>query len=61
MQWFVARPDATVTESELLAFCRERIGSYKTPKSIEFTDSLPRTPVGKIAKNELRAERPHGA
>ena len=53
----VARPDATVTESELLAFCRERIGSYKTPKSIEFTDALPRTPVGKIAKNILRAER----
>lgn len=53
----VARPDATVTESELLAFCRERIGSYKTPKSIEFTDALPRTPVGKIAKNILRATR----
>ena len=53
----VARPDATVTESELLAHCRERIGSYKTPKSIEFTDALPRTPVGKIAKNVLRAER----
>ena len=53
----VARPDATVTESELLAFCRARIGSYKTPKSIEFTDALPRTPVGKIAKNILRAAR----
>ena len=53
----VARPGASVTESELLSFCHGRIASYKTPKSVEFTDTLPRTPVGKIAKNILRAAR----
>ena len=53
----VAEPGAAVTASELAAFCSGRIAAYKSPKSIEFTDALPRTPVGKIAKSVLRAER----
>ena len=55
----VARPGAAVTAAELTAFCAGRIASYKTPKSIEFADALPRTPVGKIDKVSLRASR-HG-
>ena len=53
----VSEPGEMVTASELTAFCSGRIASYKTPKSIEFTDALPRTAIGKIAKSVLRAER----
>jgi long-chain acyl-CoA synthetase len=50
----VLHPDATATVEELTAFCRHRIASYKKPQSIEFVAALPRTTVGKIAKNVLR-------
>ena len=56
----VARPGAAITEAELTAFCSSQIASYKTPKSIEFADALPRTPVGKIDKVSLRDTRRRG-
>ena len=43
-----------VTGAELTEFCRSRIASYKKPQSVEFVDELPRTTVGKVAKNVLR-------
>ncbi|WP_327351726.1 acyl-CoA synthetase [Streptomyces sp. NBC_01304] len=39
---------------ELLDFVRERIAHYKAPRSLDFTDALPRTPAGKLAKSALR-------
>jgi long-chain acyl-CoA synthetase len=39
---------------ELIAFARERLAGYKLPRSIEFVDTLPRTPSGKVLKRELR-------
>jgi acyl-CoA synthetase (AMP-forming)/AMP-acid ligase II len=51
----VRMPGAEVSAEELIAFARERIASYKLPKSIDFVDALPRTPTGKILKRELRA------
>jgi long-chain acyl-CoA synthetase len=48
------RNGATITAEELIAFCKERIAGYKTPKSVEFMDSLPKNPTGKILKRELR-------
>jgi acyl-CoA synthetase (AMP-forming)/AMP-acid ligase II len=51
----VRTPGAEVTAEELLAFARERIAGYKLPKSIDFVESLPRTPTGKVLKRELRA------
>lgn len=42
-------------EPELIAWCKERLGSVKTPKSIEFWPELPRTPVGKVSKKDIRA------
>lgn len=45
---------ATTTTEELIAFCKERIAGYKTPKSVEFMDALPKNPTGKILKRELR-------
>jgi fatty-acyl-CoA synthase len=41
-------------ERELLDFVRDRIAHYKAPRSVDFTDSLPRTPTGKLAKSRLR-------
>lgn len=49
------KPGASVTEAEIMALCKERLGSVKTPKSVEFWDELPRTPVGKVSKKEIRA------
>jgi acyl-CoA synthetase (AMP-forming)/AMP-acid ligase II len=43
-----------VTEEELIALCKRRLGSIKTPKSIDFTQALPRSAVGKVLKKALR-------
>jgi long-chain acyl-CoA synthetase len=40
--------------AELLAFCRERLAHYKCPRSIDFTERLPREDTGKIYKRFLR-------
>jgi len=45
---------ATVSESDLIAFCRERLAPYKSPRSIVFRDDLPRNAMGKVQKAELR-------
>lgn len=42
------------TAEEIIAFCKKNIAGYKTPKSIEFVDALPKNPTGKILKRELR-------
>ncbi|WP_406176389.1 acyl-CoA synthetase [Streptomyces sp. NBC_00996] len=41
-------------ERELLDFTRQRIAHYKAPRTVDFTDELPRTPTGKLAKSVLR-------
>jgi acyl-CoA synthetase (AMP-forming)/AMP-acid ligase II len=45
-----------VTADELIALCKDRLGSVKAPKTVEFVDSLPRSPVGKVLKKDLRAK-----
>jgi long-chain acyl-CoA synthetase len=47
------RPGA-ITESELMSFCKEKLPSYKRPKSIVFMEALPKSAVGKILRRELR-------
>ena len=39
---------------EILAFCDERLAKYKCPRSIDFTDAMPRDPNGKLYKRKLR-------
>jgi long-chain acyl-CoA synthetase len=52
---FVVLADgAHVAEKDLIAFCRERLASYKLPKLVEFKSSLPRTSTGKIARKLLK-------
>ena len=50
-------PGVTATAelaSELIAYCRERIAAFKCPRSVDFTDALPRLPSGKLRKALLR-------
>jgi acyl-CoA synthetase (AMP-forming)/AMP-acid ligase II len=50
----VTVPNRTVSEDELIAFCKTRIASYKKPKSIEFVERLPRLANHKIDRKALR-------
>ena len=50
----VCREGQSVTEKELIAFCREGLTGYKVPKRVEFRDDLPKTNVGKILRRALR-------
>jgi len=48
------RKGASTTPEELIAFCKKHLAGYKAPKTVEFVDSLPKNPAGKILKKELR-------
>jgi fatty-acyl-CoA synthase len=50
----VLKQDQKTTEQEIIQFCKERMAHYKTPKSIDFIEVLPRTGSGKIHKKGLR-------
>jgi long-chain acyl-CoA synthetase len=52
----VVRKDPALTEAALIAYCRQHLTGYKTPRQIEFRESLPHTTVGKILRRELRSE-----
>jgi len=56
----VVMPGEELTGEEIIAFTRERLASYKTPKQVIFVDELPRTPTGKILKKDLRAQYVEG-
>jgi len=45
---------ASVSGSDLIAFCREHLAPYKSPKTVIFRDDLPRNAMGKVQKAELR-------
>ena len=50
----VAKPGAQLDAEQVLAWCRERLASFKCPKSIDIVEALPRNPTGKILKKDLR-------
>ena len=50
----VLKPGVEASAEDIIAFCKTRIASYKTPKSIDFIAALPRNPSGKILRRELR-------
>ncbi|MBN6057623.1 long-chain fatty acid--CoA ligase [Nonomuraea sp. RK-328] len=52
--YVIRTPGATITEDELVAWCRENMAGYKYPRIVEFRDALPMTATGKILKRELR-------
>jgi long-chain acyl-CoA synthetase len=51
---FVVKKDPTLTEQQILAYCREQLTNYKRPKQIVFKTELPKSNVGKILRRELR-------
>ncbi len=51
----VVRKDPSLTEAQVLAYCRANMTAYKQPRIVEFRDELPKTPVGKILRRELRS------
>jgi long-chain acyl-CoA synthetase len=48
--------DPRPTEAELRAYCGQQLARFKCPTSIEAVDALPRSPIGKVRKSELRTE-----
>jgi len=49
----VANPDAGVTAEELIDFCREKLASFKCPRTLELVDELPRSALGKLSRKQL--------
>ena len=54
--FIVPKEGETITEEEVLEFCKEKLAPYKRPKLVEFRESLPKSAVGKILRKILRAE-----
>ena len=50
----IVRKDPAVTEADVRAYCEANLTGYKRPKIVEFRNDLPKTPVGKILRRELR-------
>ena len=48
------QPGKSASAEELIAFCAERLADYKKPRSVDFVDGLPRSPAGKLLKNQIR-------
>ena len=55
---FVVKNDPDLTAESVLAHCRQHLTGYKVPKHIEFRDALPKSPLGKILRRELKASLP---
>ena len=54
----IVRKDDAVTEDAVRAFCHDRLTGYKRPRIIEFRQELPKSPVGKVLRRELRGSKP---
>jgi propionyl-CoA synthetase len=50
----VMKPGKQATATDIINFTRERIAGFKTPKSVDFLEALPRNPSGKILRRNLR-------
>lgn len=53
---FVVTGSKKVTEAEVIAHCRLALAAYKVPSSVEFVSELPKSPIGKILRKDLRAQ-----
>jgi long-chain acyl-CoA synthetase len=52
----VLKEGETASEEDIISFCRERMAAYRVPRYIEFRDELPKSPIGKVLRRELREE-----
>lgn len=53
----IVKKDPELTEAQVKEFCRHELTGYKQPRVIEFRTELPKTPVGKILRRELREKK----
>jgi long-chain acyl-CoA synthetase len=53
---FIVAGVTAPTEAEVIAHCRVHLAAYKVPSSVEFVTELPKSPIGKILRRELRAQ-----
>jgi len=51
---FIVKKDEALTEKDVLDFCRKNLTGYKIPRAVEFRTELPKSPVGKILRKDLR-------
>lgn len=49
----VVRKEPSLTEAQIIHYCREQLTAYKVPKIIEFRDALPKNPLGKVLRHAL--------
>ena len=47
-------PGAELSETDVIAHCRQQLTAYKVPKTVRFVDALPKSNVGKILRKDLR-------
>jgi acyl-CoA synthetase (AMP-forming)/AMP-acid ligase II len=52
----ILKEGQSATEEELIAHCKAKLGGYKCPKAVEFWDALPKTPIGKILRKDVKAK-----
>jgi fatty-acyl-CoA synthase len=50
----VLKEGGSATEEEVIEFCRDKLGGFERPRSVDFIDALPRNPTGKVLKRQLR-------
>jgi long-chain acyl-CoA synthetase len=53
---YVVRRDESLSAEQVITHCRTSLTGYKVPKSVVFRDELPKTPIGKILRKDLKAE-----
>ncbi|MEW6424172.1 MAG: long-chain fatty acid--CoA ligase [Bacillota bacterium] len=52
--FIVLKPGVTADETDIIAYCKERMAAYKAPRAVEFLKELPKSATGKILKRELK-------
>lgn len=53
---FIVRKDPSLTEKEVISFCKENMTKYKIPRHIEFRDDIPKSNVGKVLRRALKEQ-----
>ena len=53
---FIVKKDDSLTEEEIISYCKENMTAYKVPKQVEFRNELPKSNVGKILRRILKEE-----
>jgi long-chain acyl-CoA synthetase len=48
------RKDPNLTKEAVVDYCKTQLTGYKVPRHVEFRDTLPKNPIGKVLRRELR-------